>query len=242
MNDPITAIIVDDEYHCIENLVHYLNELCPRIKIVGTGSDVHEFQKLLEEVKPELAFLDIHLFGQKIFDVLPQQATNVVPVFVTAYTDHAMSAFKANALDYLLKPLEAQEISRCYEKICHYFGGIRKQTTSSESKKIKLREGEEIFLTTLSEVVLLKARGFYTEVFFKHKTGIKQILLSKPLSTLCEEWTDPDLLRIHRSYAVNLRRIDSVSRANSGISLHVAGQTVPVSKSKFEEFRDRYRD
>lgn len=242
MNNPIRAIIVDDEHHCIENLVHYLNELCPRIQIAATGSDVEEFQRLVEETKPELAFLDIHLFGQNIFDALPAVGSGVVPVFVTAYTDHAMSAFRANALDYLLKPLEAQEIQRCYEKICNYFDGSRSASPLAESKKIKLRDGEEIFLTTLSEVLLLKARGFYTEVYFKHKSGIRQILLSKPLSSLCEEWTDPEILRVHRSYAVNIRRIDSVSRANAGISLHIAGQTVPVSKSKFDEFRSRYRD
>lgn len=242
MNNSITAIIVDDEYHCIENLVHYLRELCPRITIVGTGSDIPEFRKLVKEWKPDLAFLDIHLFGQSIFDALPQERTSPVPVFVTAYADHALSAFKVNALDYLLKPLEAKEISRCYEKICHYFSNPRTESVYADSKKIKLREGEEVFLTTVSDVVLLKARGFYTEVYFKYKNSIRQVLLSKPLSALCDEWEDPELFRVHRSFAVNLRKIDSVSRASSGISLHVAGQVVPVSKSKFEEFRERYRD
>lgn len=242
MNKAITAIIIDDEYHCIENLVHYLNELCPRINIVGSGTDGSAFRRLVNEYKPEVAFLDIHLMGHTIFDALGSESATPVPVFVTAYADHALSAFKVNALDYLLKPLEAKEISRCYDKICHYFDGSVSETISAETKKIKLREGDEIFLTTLSEVLLLKASGFYTEVYFKYKMGIRQILLSKPLSSLCEEWNHPDLLRIHRSFAVNLRKIENVYRSASGISVQIAGHTVPISKSKFEEFRDRYRD
>lgn len=242
MNSAITAIVVDDEYHCIENLVHYINELCPRIKIVGTGSDVAAFEALVVAQNPDLAFLDIHLFGQNIFDVLPAKGSSVVPVFVTAYADHALSAFKANALDYLLKPLEAQEISRCYEKICQYFGIGREEAQNSDSKKIKLKDGDEIYLITLSDIILLRAKGFYTEVFFNYRQGSRQLLLSKPLSLVCEEWSDEDLMRVHRSYAVNLRKIERVIRANSGISVQIAGHTIPISKPNFEAFRNRYCD
>ena len=152
MENVINTLLVDDEVGCLDNLRHYLAFNCPRIHIVATAGNTETAARLLNTLPVDLAFFDVHLFDQNVFDVLPHINKHNIPVvFVTAYEQYALSAFKASALDYLLKPLETSEVLRSYEKVVHYFDGLKagiaKQQLLSApcNKKITLRHGENIY-------------------------------------------------------------------------------------------------
>lgn len=238
----IRAIIVDDESHCIENLRYHISKHCDRLDICGTGTDVRSLLQLCADSKPDVAFLDIHLFDINILDVMHALPPGIAIVFVTAYDKHALDAFRASAIDYLLKPIDAAEIKRCYEKIVHFIDGRNLQSSITyPSKNIQLRSGDSLFIIRTSEILLLNAKGFYTEVIFLHKGVTRSILLSKPLTMTCKDFNDENLVRIHRSHAVNVRRIEHITRGVSGmLTVTISCYNVPVSKSQARQFKDKY--
>jgi two-component system LytT family response regulator len=121
-NKRINAIIVDDEKGCISNLRDHLLKMCPDIYIIATGTSLQEALDQAAGQKVDLAFLDIELFNDNIFNSLPTSETiNFKIVFVTAYAQYALKAIKVEALDYLLKPLADDEILECYAKIKRFF-------------------------------------------------------------------------------------------------------------------------
>lgn len=239
MISQIRAIIIDDESLCIDNLRHYLKANCSRIEVAGTGEQPECIDKLLQTVLPDIAFLDVHLFDRNVFDWLAQHHYDIPIVFVTAYEGYAMNAFRASAFDYLLKPLETSEVQRCYHKITSFFDGLRKPTAAGPGN-ITLRQGNELYVLPLTDIILLKANGFYTNVCFYYNGAIRNILVSKPISIVCREWDEPLLMRVHRSYVVNLKRISSIIRSESGLVLETLCGPVPVAKSRSNEFLTQY--
>jgi two-component system LytT family response regulator len=241
MCSEINAILVDDESHCIDNLRHYLEINCPRIKIVGTGEAAECAEHLLNNLQVDVAFLDIHLFDRNIFEWIASTKTTIPIVFVTAYEQYALPAFRVSALDYLLKPLETSEIRRCYNKVIDFFEGHLKPAPADEgTKKVTLRQGDHIFIVHLHDIVLLKANGFYTNVYFEHEGKLKMIVICKPISVICAEWKGPLLMRVHRSYTVNLKKIAAIRKTSSGVFLDTGGALVPLAKKRSIEFFDRY--
>lgn len=238
--------MVDDEPGCIRNLQHYLAACCPRISVTGTAGNMGQLQQLLEQHPVDLLFLDIHLFDCNVFDLLPQQwLKQVAVVFVTAYGQYALDAFRVSALDYLLKPLETAEVQRCYEKIIRHFDGAgnspeKEEPQPGKGRKIQLRQGDHIFFTSTANIIVLKAQGFYTHVYFEHEGMVKTIVFSKPINLVFKEWEDAGLMRVHRSYAVNLAKISAVRKTTAGLVLQLGDIAVPVAKSRNTEFLSRY--
>lgn len=121
-NKPIQAIIVDDEKGCITNLQHYITKLCPDIAVVGTGSNLAEALSNIGNAHVDVAFLDIELVDDNIFNALAGlEKFDFRIVFVTAHQQYAIRAIKVYALDYILKPLLEDDILECYAKIKKHF-------------------------------------------------------------------------------------------------------------------------
>ncbi len=121
-NKKINAIIVDDEDGCITNLNHYLSKLCPDIAIIAAGNTLKEAMEQAGAKKIDLAFLDVEIFNDNIFNLLAQNPDlDFKIVFVTAYQQYAIKAIKVEALDYILKPLLEDDILECYIKIRKHF-------------------------------------------------------------------------------------------------------------------------
>jgi len=241
MSRDINAVLIDDELLCIENLSYYLRTYCPGINIVGTSQDCRLAEPLLLKHRVDLIFLDIHLVDHNSFDWLSSSGLNIPVVFVTAYEQYALSAFKSSALDYILKPLEKDEILRCYRKINGFFTGMHHPPQQDRSRKITLRQGDALYIIHPDNIIVLKAKGFYTDVCFEHDGIRKTLIIAKPISQLCEEWQGSSLMRVHRSYAVNLNRIISVRKQRSGMLLRVGSEEIPVAGTRNEEFISRYK-
>lgn len=251
MNREIATLLVDDEKGCLSTLEHYLLVNCPRIRVVGMARTADEALHLINTLSIDLAFLDIHLFDTNIFDASPSLCSQQVEkVFVTAYEQYAMQAFRTSALDYLLKPLETGEMIRCYGKIERYFDGSMPSTGGKEQlnipevkkdRKITLRQGDNVYIISPEQIVLLKAHGIYTSIYFEHEHKLKMVLASKPINTVCKQWEIPALIRVHRSYAINLQKITAIKKSGHNVSLEIAGTNlIPVAKRRAAEFFEHY--
>lgn len=243
MSKTINAILVDDEPGCIRNLQYYLDAYCPDINVTGTASDMDSARKLLGDPAVDLAFLDVQLFDRSIFDLFPDGAAPRMPVvFVTAYEKYALSALRASALDYLVKPLEQAEILRCYLRIIRHFEQSPAPVADAPAKvgRILLRQGERLYPTSVDNLLFLEANGFYTTVFFRHEGKIREVMVSKPINTLHHEWDAPALMRVHRSYVINIGQVSSLRRNGANLSLAIADREIPVAKRRTAEFLQKY--
>lgn len=238
----INTVLVDDEAGCIDNLRFYIQEYCPALKIVNTASNLSEAKVLLADQDVALAFLDVQLFDQNIFDALQHNSRkDLVVVFVTAYEHYALNAFRVSAVDYLLKPIVSGELKSCYDKILRHFNaGSAVPPRVPKAKRIVLRDREQVFLLSIDQILVLKANGFYTQVLFEHGQNTRRIMLSKPLQAVLDDWDQPELLRVHRSYAVNTKHISGVRKMGSSVSLSIGNETIPVAKRRSNEFLDAY--
>jgi len=239
----INAILVDDEPGCIDNLQHYLRKFCPDIRVIGTAMDTDTAVALINTLPVQLAFLDVQLFDRTSFEILPKAVRqDFSVVFVTAYEQYALNAFRVSALDYILKPLESEEIIRCYGKIVRHFNSEHQEQAglSGKSTKIMLRQGDHVYLTTVDHIVFLMAQGFYTTVGFEYDGKLREIMLSKPINVVHQEWDTPDLMRVHRSYVINLRRVQAVRKSGLNLSLQIADRIIPVAKRRTAEFFEKY--
>jgi len=239
MNKNINAILVDDEPHCIENLRYYLDANCPRIHIVGTGEQPECAEKLLDNLEVDVAFFDIHLFDRNLLDWLSQSGRNIPVVFVTAYEHYALHAFRVQVVDYLLKPLETSEIKRCYNKIIHFLDGTP-VAPAPAARTVTLRQADHVFVVALHDIVMLKAGGFYTTVYFEQEGKLRSVLVAKPINLVCSEYNEPSLMRVHRSYAVNMKRISAIRKTATGVFLETVCGEVPVAKKRKADFFGSY--
>jgi two-component system LytT family response regulator len=248
MEKEIAALLVDDEPGCIDMLRRYLGMHCPRIKIIDTANTAAQAVQLLNTRPIDLAFLDVHLFDTNIFDSIPELGeNNIKKVFVTAYEQYALKALRVSALDYLLKPLETSEIIRCYGKIRECFDerpDLKNPETipvGQRSAMITLRQGDNIYVIRQDDIILLKANGIYTNVFFEYHGKLKTVLISRPISIVYQQWDGLELMRVHRSYAVNTKKLTGIKKQGAGLNLELAGLgPVPVAKRRIAYFLEQY--
>lgn len=248
MNKDIRTLLVDDEYGCLTVLQHYIDTNCPRINVVGTARTTDEALQLMNTLPVDLAFLDVHLFDTNIFDIFPLLLDRPVEkIFVTAYEQYAMPAFRISALDYLLKPLETDEVVRCYGKIERHFNRHTSTTDEKDvppitrNRKITLRHGENVYVVSPEDLLILKAHGIYTTIYFEHDQKLKTVLVSKPINSVCKQWDMPDLIRVHRSYAINIRKVTGIKKQGYNVSLEIAGANlIPVAKRRAADFFEHY--
>lgn len=248
MNQIINAILVDDEIGCLENLRHYLTQYCPNLRVAGTASNLDHIPNLLKSLPVDIAFLDVHIFDRNIFDVLPSIWQADIPiVFVTAYDRYALRAFGVSAIDYLLKPLAFDDVMRCYRKIERYFdtedrkgASDRPELNTKKSKKYVIKNGDHIYALCPDDIVLLKAHGFYTEVFFEQDDRLKNVVISKPINQVHQELDSLQLLRVHRSYVINLKRVTNIRKLGVSHSVEIGHKTVPIAKKRVNAFFDQY--
>lgn len=241
MNPPkLKTIIVDDEPGCISNLNHYISKYCPRLEVVATGNTPDQIRSAFN-TRFDLAFLDIELYEDNIFDVLSTvEKHDFDIVFVSAYEKYALRAFKVNAIDYILKPLSQADIQGCYEKIMKKADSRHHDDNdagiSQPSKKIVLKQGDNVFVIKPDDIYYLKAKGFYTEIYFESKGVVMSLLLSKPISVVEKEYGERYFFRLHKSYLVNTKKVINITRNEHSEVRLANNQVLPIAKRRVNEF------
>jgi two-component system LytT family response regulator len=234
----IKTIIVDDERLARNELKKILKEF-PEIEILDEAVNVADAIEKIEQLKPQLIFLDIQMPGNKTgFDLLEVLEHTPKVVFTTAYNEFAIKAFEFNALDYLLKPIETHRLSDAIQKVKR---SIDKETHQIHNQlgvndQVFVKDGERCWFVKLGEVRLFESVGNYAKVFFN---GNKPLIL-KSLNAL-EERLDPKVFfRANRKHIINLQMITKIdNQYNGGLKVTLqGGEEIEVSRRQAVKFRD----
>jgi len=246
-----TAIVAEDEAALREQLIEQLKDLWPELNVVGAASDGVEALRLLDQLRPDVLFLDIQMPGATGQEVARAAAGRCHIVFVTAYDQHAVSAFEQGAVDYVLKPVLP---SRLFSTVTRLRERMQSGPARPEAVEVALNQigaspgarpmlrwinasvGQNLRVITVDEVLYFQADNKYTRVV----TGGAEALIRKPLKELSEELDPQQFWQIHRSTLVNASAIDRIVRDMRGrLMIHLKGRTdtLLVSDSYAHLFR-----
>lgn len=243
----IKVLIIDDENHCIITLNHLLSSL-KEVNIVATTQDSTQAKELIEKHQPDIVFLDIEMPQLNGFDVLNQFET--IPfkvVFTTAYDQYAIKAIRLNALDYLLKPIDAHDIAAVIEKFKMNEMQISKNQLTHLQQFINGKMQDTIALSTqegllfvkIDEIMYFEASGCYTYIVMNDKS---KHLASKTLANFEEVLLDnPIFFRAHKSNIVNLKFIKQYIRGEGGEIIMQDGNNIALSRNKKQEFLNLFK-
>lgn len=220
------AIIIDDEKRARMLLKALLQDHCPEVQVLGDYADLNSGVQAIKRIQPELVFLDIELpetSGLQILDFFREEEVNFSIIFVTAYNEYAIQAFKLSAIDYVLKPINAD---RLVEALKHYASQKQKQVRQLEilksnlyesKKKIVIPSRDDFQYLDPEDVLYVKAEGSYCQ--FHIRSG-KRIMMSRNLKFV-EEMIKPFsfLQRVHKSFIVNCNEIANYNRGTGKITL-----------------------
>jgi len=230
------AIIIDDEPMARELLEGMISEYIPNVNVVELCENLPTGIKSINKHKPDLVFLDIEMPGYNGLDLLDffnSDEINFSIIFVTAYNQYAIQAFKLAAVDYLLKPIESDDLIKAvslFEKMVSSLNlQVLKSNLNSQSKKIAISTSNTIAFVNLDEILFFKADGAYTNVFLE---GNKVILTSKNLKYY-ENLLVPysNFFRCHKSFIVNTNYISEYIKSDGGF-LRVKNFDVSLSTDK----------
>lgn len=238
-----TAIVIDDERLARNELKKLLSDY-PEVEVIGEAGNVDEAVKLIEELGPDLIFLDIQMPAKTGFDLLAE--LEVVPsvIFTTAHDEYALKAFEVNALDYLLKPIDPKRLSDAIQKVV--LAEEREENASenrgdsrsflSDNDQVFVKDGEKCWFVKLAEIRLFESVGNYARVFF----GANKPLILKSLNSLEERLDPKTFFRANRKHIVNLRMIEKVEPFfNGGLLLEIkGGEKIEVSRRQAVRFKE----
>lgn len=229
------ALIVDDERLARNELLRLLEKF-PEIEVVGEATNGNEAIEKIEELSPDLVFLDIQMPGMTGFEVL--EHLHVVPnvIFVTAYDEYALKAFEVNALDYVLKPIELPRLEKAIEKVLVEQKETVKEDKLSLDSQIFIKDGEKCWFVKLEKVRMFESEGNYVRLYFE--TSRPMIL--KSLNNLEKRLSEQEFFRISRKYIINLNWIEKVEAwFNGGLRVTLkSGEQLEISRRQTSRFKE----
>lgn len=242
----ITAILVDDETKNNELLKIYLGRHCPSIEVLAVAKTAKKAVNKINELKPQLIFLDVVLDQGTGFDVLEQVTyKDFLVVFITAFQEYALSAFKFNAIDFLLKPIDPKDLIVAVEKIHsnienQFFTNIEQirsaknaiETKTTNYDFVAIPSTKKIYFKQLNDILYFESDGRYTVV---HLLGGQSIVVAKNMGEYEKVLAPNYFFRIHRKYLINIKYIVNINNAD-GSSCEMEGKLIlPLAKRRKEE-------
>lgn len=251
MNSRLTVLITDDEPHSRNILEKMLQQHIPEISHIGQADTVKKALAFINEFHPQVVFLDIHMQGESGFDLLqqiPRQDFEVI--FVTAYDNYAIRAFRFNAVDYLLKPVVVGELKEAFSKAMKKNGGpagnrdnIQRLSDQLQRKNIlpqsiTVPTSEGFTVLHVPDIIYCQASNNYT-IF--HMANKQKILSSQTLGVYEELLSGHNFFRAHRSYLINLNQIASYKKGEGGYIVMNNGDEVELSRNNKADFLQLFR-
>jgi len=238
----IKSVIIDDEQHCVRALLSDLQHHCPSIEIVATCNSAKEGIMTIRKSNPDLVFLDVEMPWMNGFEMLEiLKDVNFSIIFTTAHGEFAAKAFRISAIDYLLKPIDADDLKVAVQKVekkmdegsslRHITNLLRNIRQPLEEQKIALPQREGYEFVQVSSIVYCQAEGAYTKVFINDK---KPMLISRTLGDVEELLPVEMFQRIHHSTVININYISQFLRTDGGYIVLKNGEKLSVSKAKKE--------
>lgn len=238
----ITAVIIDDEQNNIDNLSILLRQYCPQLEITGQAINATEGETLILRLNPEIVFLDIQMPGKNGFELLKSLRTHHFElIFVTAHDQYGIQAVKFSAIDYLLKPINPEELINAVNKAI-YRSAEKKQNKKLENllqvlqnqqqkytHRIALTSAKETRFIKTQEIIRCESSNNYTTFFI---IGGEKIMTSKPIFEYEEILNEYGFIRCHQTHLVNKRFIKSLVKQDGGYLLLEDDTQIPLSRMK----------
>lgn len=242
----IKVMIIDDEKHCITTLQHLLKNFKDEVEVVATTQQSIHAKALIEEYKPHLVFLDIEMPIMNGLELLEQfTSLPFETIFTTAYDQYAIKALRLSALDYLLKPIDKQELNAALEKYKskellttqEQVQQVKKITQQKIMDTLALSTIEGLLFIKMKDIMYLEATSSYTTIFMSNGT---KYLASKTLATFEEVMDEAIFFRPHKSYIINLKNVKQYIRGEGGEIIMENGTSISLSRNKKQQFLEMF--
>lgn len=240
------AIIIDDENKARRLLSTLIQEQCPDILSISEAADLESGVAQIKIEQPDIVFLDIEMpnySGLQILEFFEGYKINFQIVFTTAYNEYALQAFKLSAIDYLLKPIDVEELKKSVAKaksiigqssISNKLDDLKNAFKQLAINKVALDIPKGIIFVSHDDILFFEADGMYTKVYMKNE---ESQLICKPLKHFVDQLAEkPIFYKPHRSYLINLKYIKQFIKNDGFYLVMENNKTVPISKDKKEEF------
>ncbi len=240
----LNIILVDDEKRVRNSLKSILEMYYPNACIVGEAEDINEGKALILALKPDVVLLDIKMPGGTGFDLLKQlMPLTFKVIFITAFDQFAIQAFKYSAIDYLLKPIIPEDLVKALDKSTEQLNASNESLKfdnlidnfsqlTRDSKKIVLNTQDKIHIVGINEIIRCESDANYTTFTLLNK---KPVIMSKPLKEYDEMLTPYGFFRSHHSHLVNLSMIDRLEKREGGVLIMKDNSEAMVSSRKYAE-------
>jgi two-component system LytT family response regulator len=236
----IKAIIIDDETHCINRLSDLLKEYCQNIYLAGSFTTVNEGISGILNLQPDFIFLDVQINNQTGFDILKEiREINFEIIFTTAYEKYAVQAFKFSALDYLLKPVDSDDLVRAVNKVNKKISGneisqkidilFHNLKNNSGSQKISIPTSDGIIFLDINDIIRCQSQINYSIIFLKNN---QKITVAKTLKEFEELLSAHNFYRVHNSHLINLAYIKKYNKGRGGSIFMSDNSEVEVSSRR----------
>lgn len=241
----IKAILIDDEKNALEVLEIQLTKHCPQVKILERCNGGKAGIDAIKKHQPDLVFLDIEMPHINGFDVLT--ATKNYPykvIFTTAYNQFAIKAFKYSAIDYLLKPIDFEELKEAVAKISilenhatfeENLHKLMAQFQQPKQNRIALPVNNSLQFFDFDDIIRIESESNYSHIFLMDK---RKITLSKTLKEVEEKFEGQNFFRIHQSHFINLNHIDKIYKGENAYLVMKDNTQISISRHRKEEFLD----
>lgn len=230
----IRALIIDDEPAAQSGLESILKLFCPQVKVLGVGNGVADGLVKIRSLKPDLVFLDIELGDGKGFDILEQvEDVNFSVIFVTAFDHYAIKAFRLNAVDYLLKPVDPDELIAAVEKTGQTkktdYTPLLREVRQADLSKIAVPGSKETIYIELGDIIRMESDNNYTYI---HRLNQRPMLVSKTIKSFEGLLPETSFIRCHQRHIVNLNHVRSYVRNEAAhLVMMPDDEKIPISRA-----------
>ncbi|MCK0109756.1 LytTR family DNA-binding domain-containing protein [Flavobacteriaceae bacterium S0825] len=233
------TLLVEDKAYIRKGLLNLLKTINTKVEVIGECGSVKDAVVVANACKPELIFLDINLTDGNAFEFLEQvEHLDFKVIFITAYEEYALKALKSGAVDYILKPVDVDELEAALEKVKHLpiteqkqQIKTAKQAWNNEDSNLILSLHDSFQVIDLNELLFCESDKGYTTFYCNDG---KKYVVSKTLKEFEDQLTSTNFVRPHQSYMVNLKFIDKYEKSGA---IHLKnGKKIPVSSRKKETF------
>lgn len=239
----LNAIIIDDEAKARRVLASFLNDYCKQVQVVGMAEDVIQGVKLVQKENPDIVFLDIEMPGYNGFQLLDFfDDINFEIIFVTAYSEFALRAFQVSAIDYLLKPLQIEQLKKAVEKVekirnnqqySKKIETLKENIKEQKIKKIVVPVSDGNIFIEIDDITHLKAEGSYVNIFLKDGN---KILVSKNIKDYENQLTQSEgFYRTHRSFLVNIKYLVNINSSQNEAIL-CNNEIISIARDRRQDF------
>lgn len=245
----IRAVCIDDELHCLERLSRLVTQYCAKtVQLIGTAQSVDEGITLIEALKPELVFLDVQIHENTGFDLLKRlKPVSFDVIFTTAFEKYAVQAFKFSAVDYLLKPIDPDDLQQAVAKLTDkastpdVMGQLdtllyNLQQHQETTKRICVPISTGYIFLSVHDIIRCQSDSNYTTLFLKDK---QKLVATRTLKDFEDLLSDANFFRVHNSHLINLTCLKSYRKGKGGSVIMNDNTEIEVSTRRKDDFLKR---